>query len=392
MFKKFIHVLYKKKITLLFVLLLSFVLGSLISEVYNHYYAKYDIAFISEKIDSDFESYINEENLQLIKDSNKNFKDINIKLLISNQDITLKKDENNIYHLTSKTHYYSTYFVKSSKSVSTRAKAFLTTIITNVDNNAIFQYPNVYKVINNMNLFLASSIAMCIGSLSYLIYLFVFKEKLLEEVSEYDNKILYNTPFHLSYWKSSFSAFKSTKSMVMVAMLFALMIVCKFFSIPTGFANLTISFTFLFFAIISLLYGPIVGFIIGTFSDILGFFLIPTGYSFFLGYTLIAACTGFIYGICLYKKKINFINAFFARLLVNIFMNVILGSICWGIICNYDLSTTIAYMYLYELPKNLIFLIPQSFLLYLVLKACAPLLVRYHFLNSKYLASKSKKQ
>ena len=49
----------------------------------------------------------------------------------------------------------------------------------------------------------------------------------------------------------------------------------------------------------------------GIFSDILGFVLTGSnGGVFNLGYTLQAAMTGFIYGICLYKSKISFSKVF----------------------------------------------------------------------------------
>ena len=56
-------------------------------------------------------------------------------------------------------------------------------------------------------------------------------------------------------------------------MLFALMMVCKIFALPSGFSNLGISLTYLFSSIIGLIYGPIAGLTIGFFSDFLGYFL-----------------------------------------------------------------------------------------------------------------------
>ena len=46
-----------------------------------------------------------------------------------------------------------------------------------------------------------------------------------------------------------------------------------------------------------MIYGPIYGFVIGVFSDVIGFLLFPSEGFFHLGYTLQAALTGFIYGI-----------------------------------------------------------------------------------------------
>ena len=71
--------------------------------------------------------------------------------------------------------------------------------------------------------------------------------------------------------------------MCLIAVLFALQILMKFVSIPSGFANLGIGLTYLIFAYICLIYGPIWGLIIGCGSDIVGFIMKPTifnpGYS-----------------------------------------------------------------------------------------------------------------
>ena len=392
MLKNFFNLLWKKKVTLLFVILTSFFVGTFLSGSYNNLNAKYDIAFTSTKSANDFTDYLTEENLSEIKNSDKKYDEINITELLKDGNIVLSCDENNIYHLKTYTRLYKDVFVKSTSSVSTRAKTFLETFIKSVDAEAKFYYSNIYQTIDNINIYVASFITMGIGVLGYLIYLAVNHKKLCVELTAIDNSSLYNTPFHLSYWTSSLKNFKKIKVITATGLLFALMMCAKLLHIPTGFANLSVSFTYLFFAIACLICGPIMGFMIGTLSDILGFFVFPTGQGFFLGYTLIAALTGFIYGICLYKKKISFINCFFARFLVNIFMNVILGSIFWGILFNYDLSTTYAYMWLYELPKNIIFLIPQALLLFIVLRAVTPILVRFNLVDKNVLPTRKKSE
>ena len=88
-------------------------------------------------------------------------------------------------------------------------------------------------------------------------------------------------------------------------MLFALMLASKLVSLPSGFGNLGLSFAYLFFSTIGLIYGPIAGLLIGFLSDVLGFFLFDTsGFSFFIGYSIQAMITGLIYGIMFFKTKI----------------------------------------------------------------------------------------
>jgi ECF transporter S component (folate family) len=111
------------------------------------------------------------------------------------------------------------------------------------------------------------------------------------------------------------------------------------------------------------------GVVIGLFSDVLGYFLFQSQEVFFFGYTLSAMLSGFIYGISFYRTKITFAKCLSARILVNFIINVVLGTIWWAII--YDLSYDAAMSYLISiaLPKNIIYLLPQSIVLFIVIKA-----------------------
>ena len=121
----------------------------------------------------------------------------------------------------------------------------------------------------------------------------------------------------------------------------------------------------------------------GFCSDILGYYLFQGGSIFFLGYTLSAMITGFIYGVFFYKKKITFTNCLLARFFVNIFINVVLGSIWWKIVYGLDVEAMKVYVLLTSLPKNTLYLLPQSILLFIVLKALAKPLAKFGLLHDK---------
>ena len=93
--------------------------------------------------------------------------------------------------------------------------------------------------------------------------------------------------------------------------------------------------------------------------------------------------TGFIYGIFFYKKKITFTNCLLARFFVNIIINVGLGSIWWGIVYNLEGEALRAYTMLTALPKNIIYLLPQSILLFIVFKFIAKPLARFGLIDDK---------
>ena len=379
MFDRFKTILLKNKFVLLFIILCSFALGAVIAQSYNQVNEQYDIAFKSNKTLDELNNIITIDNLNQIKENDiqngkDRFNNIDINKLISNDDIKIIQDNDN-YHLLTKSRYYDNFFFSSNKTVSTRAKMFIKELLITFDDSVSFSYDNIYITKNSANIYLVGGITSLVLTISYLTYLIINNQKLYEQIITTD-KEKEITIFSKSYWQSALSAFSKTKNIVIIAMLFALMMISKLFSIPTGFADLRISFTYVFFALISMMYGPIAGLVIGLFSDTLGFFIFPNGASFFFPYTIQAILSGFIYGICLYKKEAKLENVFFARLLINMIMNVLWGSLCFGWLYNYDLSTTCAYMLMYSLPKNLIWLIPQTLVLYITLKACRPIINR----------------
>lgn len=92
-----------------------------------------------------------------------------------------------------------------------------------------------------------------------------------------------------------------------------------------------ISFGFLPVAISSMVLGPFLGGIVAALADIIGIFLFPVG-KFFIGYTLSAFLRGFIYGWFLYKKPKTIFRVILACTVVNVFDNIILGTLWYSII------------------------------------------------------------
>ena len=377
MFNRFKVILQRNKFILLFIILCSFALGAVIAQSYNQVNEQYDISFKSEKSLEELNNIITIDNLNQIKEidlqnGKDRFVNIDVNKLINNKDIKIIQ-ENEDYHLLTKSRYYDNFFFSSNKTVSTRAKTFIKELLVTFDDSVSFNYDNIYLTRNSANIYLVGSITSLVLTISYLIYLIINNKILYGQILTAD-KEKEITIFSKNYWQNALTAFSKTKNIVTIAMLFALMMISKLFSIPTGFADLRISFTYVFFALICMLYGPIAGLVIGLFSDTLGFLIFPNGTSFFFPYTIQAMLSGFIYGLCLYKKEAKLENVFFARLLINMIMNVLWGSLCFGWLYNYDLATTSTYMLMYSLPKNLIWLIPQVLVLYITLKACKPII------------------
>lgn len=273
------------------------------------------------------------------------------------------------------------YFINSSASTTSeesfkRFKNVMNKVIKYYDAEAIntVGYENIgfyYSALLAL-IFLGVGILFDIG---YLIFgLKHFKYEKDEE--------LYVHPFSLKYWKDSALKFKNLKTndITLMGVLLALVVVCKFIPIPSGFGNLGLGLTYLVLATMCLLFGPLWGLLFGAFSDILGFIISPT--IFLFEYTIQAAITCFIYGIFFYKKKFSFISCLTARVIINFLINALWGSylFIYRFQGNKSADALRDYITYISLPKNIVYLIPQTLLLFIVVKAILPLFKRQHII------------
>lgn len=246
----------------------------------------------------------------------------------------------------------------TTTSITTATKA--TNIIGYVDGTNIYAWTAV------------GALGGVLVDLLVVLVLVLIKKEEAVDTLEYDNEKIFKSPFHKKYWKGQLLQLKNIKNVTFLAILLAMMQVVRLIPIPSGFGNLGISLSAFFFAMIGLIYGPSIGLIIGVISDIFGFFVFPDGYPFHPGYTIQAALTGFTYGILFYKTKVSFSKVLFARLIVNILLNGVLGSLCWGDVADLSAAATRTYMFTLSIPKNVVYLLPQSIAIWLVFKALAP--------------------
>lgn len=180
----------------------------------------------------------------------------------------------------------------------------------------------------------------------------------------------FKTPFSAEYWHEAFSELKSIKKLTIAALFIAITLVVRSFFIPIPvLGGQRIYFTFFVKALGTIIYGPILGAITGAMSDYIGAMLFPTG-AFFIGYTITSAVSSFLYGIFLYKTKLTITKIFLSKLSVNLIGNVLLNSL-WSVILMGNGFWVIA---LARLPKNLILLPIETFIMYIVFKIMIPIM------------------
>ncbi|MCI5745016.1 MAG: folate family ECF transporter S component [Erysipelotrichaceae bacterium] len=396
--KKYFVYLKNHLFSYLLSLLVCYLLSFFTIDLINQQRAYYQASFLVENI-ADFqdELLIDSDFLNEIKDSGANNKYINIDVetMLEKNDFTYEVIDNKIT-IKTKFKYYDQFFLSSTNSLSSRAKMFIKDSVNKIAKkgncNVTFLNEDIIELHNYLNRYLYSLYITLFALFVELIVSFFLQKKAKEEkVIIYDNQTCFKHCFNVTYWKLAFSPLKKVKDITTIAMIFALMMISKLLPLPSGFGNLGISFTYLFFATLAMIYGPVYGFIIGIFSDVIGFMINSNGGIFNFGYTLQAALSGFIYGICFYKRKFSFKNALLARLLVNIFMNAIYGSFLFIFVTYYNMDSSMTfiaylekvkyYFTLFALPKNIVYLLPQSILLYYVLRLIRPVLVRFKLLQ-----------
>ena len=128
-----------------------------------------------------------------------------------------------------------------------------------------------------------------------------------------------------NYFKEAALEIKKTRTLTGAALATAFTVVVDFFRLVFT-QTLEISFGFLGIVAGGMLYGPIIGGLVGAMADVIGYVLRPTG-AFFIGFTLNSIITGVIYGLFLYKKEPSFKRLALALLTENIIVILILTPI-----------------------------------------------------------------
>ena len=160
----------------------------------------------------------------------------------------------------------------------------------------------------------------------------------------------YCSTFSPLYWLGAARELKNLRRLAFAALIVALSIVISSLYIPVS-DNLRIYFKFLVTSVGSAVYGPLAALLVGAVSDTLGFFLHPSG-AYFPGYMLSEMLGCLVYALLLYRKRVSITRLFIAKLVINLFINVLLGSL-WSAIL---FSKGFIFYFTQSLVKNLLLL------------------------------------
>ncbi len=192
---------------------------------------------------------------------------------------------------------------------------------------------------------------------------------------------LYPHPFSKAYWRDAARELKSTKMLVVTALLVAIRIALKPLQIPLGNPQLAVQTAMLATALGAMIFGPVMAIPAAIISDTIGFMIFPNG-EYFLPFVLTEIASTFVYALCLYRAKPSATRVIIARFLICFVVNMILQ------------TTIIAWQYTYmgnpakakdtllgmftiaRLFKNLFFFPIESVVMTLFLKVLIPVTTR----------------
>lgn len=377
-------------------IIVSFILGFFITNTFNNERGIYvsTFSYVGDK-NLDFNSIINEDFLNSVKENHPGLSidKINVNKMLEKEDFSINQNEDKSYTITTKIKYYETSFLSKSSKILNRSETFIKYALidfTQDKDSIVYRDNKIGQIENTFSTWIGGLIGMGCGLLITTVIIIILPKKTVQNdnISLIDNEEIFSSPFHKKYWRLSIKELKTTKSIVVLAMLFALYMISRFISVPSGFGNLGLNFGILIQAIICTIYGPVVSLGVGLFGDVIGHFIKPSGYGFHFGYTIQAMLACLTYALCLYRTKITFSKVLLSRIVINLLLNVIYGSYLMmtlflqggsitpeGLLEGYKV-----YALMYSLPKNIVYLLPQSILIFIIIKTLAPALERMNLL------------
>lgn len=136
-------------------------------------------------------------------------------------------------------------------------------------------------------------------------------------------------------------------------------------------STLRITFSFLPLTAGGMLFGPAVGGVMGVASDILDYFVRPSG-PFFPGFTISALLSGLLYGVFLYRKPVTWYRVLLVSALVTVSTGMFLNILWLSILYHQPFGV----LFMGHIVTEMILFPINTVLMYLVLKTVERVRVR----------------
>ena len=199
-------------------------------------------------------------------------------------------------------------------------------------------------------------------------------------MSKVRSSAIYASPFSAAYWRDAAAELKSTKMLVVTALMVALRIALKPLAIPLG-PSLSIQTAMLATALGAMIFGPVVAIPAAIVSDTIGFMIYPTG-DYFLPFVLTEIASTMFYALFLYRAKVTPTRVMLARFCICFLVNVVLQQLIYAWYYVYigtpesAISSLTSIMTTTRIFKNLFFFPIEAVVLTLFLKVLVPVTQR----------------
>ena len=137
---------------------------------------------------------------------------------------------------------------------------------------------------------------------------------------------LYSTPFHKAYWRDAAGELKSTKTLVIAALMIALRVATKGLAVPIAPSLKLFSVASFINALSAMIIGPVMAIPAAFLSDFLGVLLWDGLGTYFLPYALQEIAGSVIWALLLYRAKPTPWRVMLGRLAICVLVNVLLGT------------------------------------------------------------------
>ncbi len=177
------------------------------------------------------------------------------------------------------------------------------------------------------------------------------------------------------YWHRAAAAFRSSKMIAYAALICALRIAVKAFSLQIA-PGVKLTFDCYVNAIGAVIYGPLMGLGVGAISDTIGALLFPSG-DYFFPFIFVEMSSSFLFALFFWQRKITAGRALLAKFTVNVVCNLILTSLVMKWMYAVYYTEQVYYLFnAVRIVKNLVLFPLEGVLICVLLNALLPLFKR----------------
>ena len=198
------------------------------------------------------------------------------------------------------------------------------------------------------------------------------------------------------YWSDAAKQLGDARMITIAALIVALRVVVKLFKINIA-SGLGFSLDGYVNSLGSMIYGPIVGLVVGATSDILGLVITGQMGQFFPPFTLVEMSSSFIFALFFWRRKISVSRALASKFSVNLICNILMTSIFMKWLKYIQLGKVAADAYKIinsvRIAKNLIMFPLEAMIIITVLSFALPILTRLKLVDKQlcYIENSSKR-